>query len=400
MSMEKQHASTNNPYQATLEYIQAFWSKIIRSTPNDKGTLIGLPKPYFVPSQDPIFIEMFYWDTYFIALGLIGTEHQNRILDMCENFAHMYKRFGVIPNGSRFYFLSRSQPPFLLEIIKLGWEIKKTDPNATIWLEKMLTIAEDEHQNVWLASQHPHHRKVHQNLSRYFDINYLDALASCESGWDHSTRCSDKWLEHLPVDLNAILYTREKDMAMFFKILGNIERAKFWINQADTRAETINKLMWDETQGFYFDYNYKLLAINPHPSLAGFYPLWAGLATPDQAARVVKDWLPKFERIGGLLTTLETRENHQWAAPNGWSPLQWLVVAGLERYGFELEAKRIMRAWCDNNANVFAQTGALWEKYNVENIGAESEGGLYGALQGFGWTNGVFWDFAKRLNQT
>ncbi len=386
-------------YQPTLEYISAYWSKIIRQTPEDHGTLIGLPKPYLVPSQDPIFIEMFYWDSYFIALGLIGTPDEPRIFDMLENFAYIFNRFGVIPNGSRFYFLSRSQPPFLLELIKLGLEIKqqRQDPDTNTWLEQMLSIAETEHKTVWLANQHPHHRNVYQGLSRYFDINYLDALASCESGWDHSTRCSDKWLEHLPVDLNAILYAREQDLANYHSLLGHTEQAMHWRQAATTRAKTINNIMWDENQGFYFDYNYKLEQRNLHPSLAGFYPLWAGLASQEQAARVVQDWLPQFERVGGLLTTLEVRQGHQWAAPNGWAPLQWLVVAGLERYGFDLEAQRIMRAWCDNNAVVFSKTAALWEKYNVEQIGAASEGGLYGALQGFGWTNGVFWDFAKRL---
>ncbi len=384
-------------YSAALEYIEQYWQQIIRETPQDVGTLIGLPKPYLVPSHDPIFIEMFYWDSYFISLGLVGTPHQHHILGMLENFAALYKRFGVIPNGSRFYFLSRSQPPFLLELIKLGWEIKKHDLDGMAWLEEMLEVAQAEHQTVWLASQHPHHRNVYQGLSRYFDINYLDVLASCESGWDHSTRCSDTWLEHVPVDLNAILYTREKVMAMLFGLLGNVEQSEFWATQAEARTKTINQLMWDETEGFYFDYNYKLEQKNPHPSLAGFYPLWAGLASPEQAARVVKDWLPKFERVGGLLTTLESREGHQWAAPNGWSPLQWLVVAALEKYGFHLEAERIMRAWCDNCAAVFEKTGAFWEKYNVENIGAESEGGLYGALQGFGWSNAVFKDFAARI---
>ena len=56
-----------------------------------------------------------------------------------------------------------------------------------------------------------------------------------------------------------------------------------------------------------------------------------------------------------------------------------------------------MRAWCDLGAATFAATGAMWEKYNVVQASERSEGGLYGKVTGFGWTNGVFVDFARRL---
>jgi alpha,alpha-trehalase len=386
-------------YTPALEYISGYWSKLIRHTPHDQGTLIGLPQPYLVPSEDPIFREMFYWDSYFIALGLVETELEPHIFGMLENMAHLLHRFEVIPNGSRFYFLSRSQPPFLTQLIRLGLEVKQRrgDTDIAAWLEPLVQVAVQEHQTVWLGTQHPHHRLVHRGLSRYFDINYLHDLACCESGWDHSPRCGERWLEHVQVDLNSILYVRELDFAEFYKLLGQPEAATQWKARAEARAATMQDVFWDETQGFYFDFDYQRQTFDPYPSLAGFYPLWAGIATPEQAARVVEHWLPKFECLGGLQTALEPKAGFQWAAPNGWSPLQWLVVAGLERYGYHTEAKRIMRAWCDNNAAVFAKTGAFWEKYNVVHIGEESEGGLYGALKGFGWSNAVFWDFAKRL---
>ena len=125
--------------------------------------------------------------------------------------------------------------------------------------------------------------------------------------------------------------------------------------------------------------------------------MWAGLATPPQAARLVRDLLPRFFFPGGLVTTLEERAGRQWAYPNGWAPLQWIVVGGLERYGYLDEARRVMEAWCDNCATVFAASGTMWEKYNVVGGAEQVEGGLYGTVTGFGWTNGVFADFARRL---
>jgi alpha,alpha-trehalase len=386
-------------YEAVLEHIESYWHRLIRSTPQDEGTLIGLPRPYLVPSENAIFRELFYWDSYFTAFGVLDSPLEGLVVDITENLARLFHRFGVIPNGSRYYFLSRSQPPFFtrLALLALTVKEKRGDADTKAWLTEMTRVAELEHETVWLGTQHPHHRLMHAGLSRYFDINYLDALASCESGWDHSTRCDERWLEHLPVDLNAILHARELDLARMQEHLGNLEAARKWQARAATRAETMNALLWDEAAGFYFDFDFQAGQRNPHPSLAGFYPLWSGLASPEQAERVVHEWLPRFERPGGLLTTLEVRAGCQWAAPNGWAPLHWLVVAGLERYGFHADATRVMRAWCDNNALVFEKTGAMWEKYNVEHVGVEGEGGLYGALEGFGWTNGVFRDFARRL---
>jgi alpha,alpha-trehalase len=386
-------------YTPALEYISGYWSTLIRHTPQDQGTLIGLPQPYLVPSQDPIFREMFYWDSYFIALGLVDTEHEAHIFGMINNIAHLLNRFGVMPNGSRYYFLSRSQPPFLTQLMQLALRVKQRrgDTDMAGWLEPLLNVAVQEHETVWLGTQHPHHRQVYNGLSRYFDINYLHDLACCESGWDHSPRCSERWLDHVQVDLNSIMHVRETDIASFYRLLGQHQAAAHWQHRAEARVATMQDVFWDETQGYYFDFDYQTQSRNPYPSLAGFYPLWAGIATPEQAARVVEHWLPKFECAGGLQTALESKAGFQWAAPNGWSPLQWLVVSGLERYGYHAHAKRIMRAWCNNNMAVFAKTGAFWEKYNVVEIGEESEGGLYGALKGFGWSNAVFWDFAKRL---
>ncbi|MDL1901106.1 alpha,alpha-trehalase [Anaerolineae bacterium CFX9] len=383
-------------YDSVLHYIDGFWPKLLRSNPADKETLIGLPHPYFVPAPTDgrMFQEMYYWDSYFIALGLVDTPYAEHIVGMAENMAYLFDRFGIIPNGSRYYFLSRSQPPFFMALVKLAYDTVRHDD---AWLAKMLDVAVREHHKVWLGTQQPHFRQVYRGLSRYYDINALDILASCECGWDHSTRCDDRWLDHVPVDLNCILYDREMDYATFYELLGSKDEAAAWRAKAEERRQTIQELMWSEADGYYFDYDYKHQHQTPSASLAGFFALWAGAATPEQAARMVKHWLPKFEYPGGLVTTLESKAGRQWAFPNGWAPLQWIVTEGLDRYGFSEHARRIRRAWCDNVAQVFEQTGRLWEKYNVVEPFREAEEGLYGQVPGFGWTNAIFVDFTKKL---
>jgi alpha,alpha-trehalase len=346
-----------------------------------------------------MFQEMYYWDTYFTALGLVGTRHAELALDMTENMAWLIERFGMIPNGSRYYFLSRSQPPFFTRMVMLTLEEKRSsgDDDLVTWLARMVQFAEEEHNTVWFGAAQPHHRLVHGNMSRYFDINFLDMLASAESGWDHSTRCADQWLSHLPVDLNAILYQREMDMAHFCNLLDQPERSLGWRRRAEERRADFDVLFWDEEEGYYFDYNFATLQRNPTATLAGFYPLWAGIATQAAANRVVRDWLPRFEQVGGVVTSLTPREGRQWAWPNGWAPLQYIVVEGLDRYGYHDDARRLRRKWCDVCATLFERTGALWEKYNVVDPESEGEAGLYGHVSGFGWTNGVFVDFARKL---
>jgi alpha,alpha-trehalase len=382
-----------------LRYVEAYWGRLIRRVPRQQGTLIALPRPYLVPADGPMFQEMYYWDSYFMALGLPGTEYESLIFDMLENLAYLFRKFGIIPNGSRYYFLSRSQPPFLSSLILLAHRLKRErgEPGADRYLKGMMRLAEREHDTVWCGTEQPHRRQVFAGLSRYFDINFLDMLASCESGWDHSTRCDDRWLSHLPVDLNSILYAREMDFAATAQILGQPKRAERWRQRAAERGKTMRELMWDEGEGFFLDYDWVNRVRNPHVSLAGFYPLWAGVATEEQAHRMVAKWLAKFELPGGLVTSFEEKAGRQWAYPNGWAPLQWLVAAGLDRYGHAGDARRIREKWCELCSRTFLTTGTMWEKYNVVDIASEPETGLYGSMAGFGWTNAVFVDFARKL---
>lgn len=390
-------------WQSILEYIDAYWSRLVRHNPSDSGTLIGLPNPYLVPSDGAMFQEMYYWDSYFMALGLRGTKLESMIPGMAENLRELMKRFSVIPNGSRFYFTSRSQPPFFTALIWEAYRVKqeRSDADLHAWLSEMLLAAELEHQTVWMGAAQPHDRLHQSGLSRYFDINYLDILASCESGWDHSTRCDERWLEHLPVDLNSILYACELDMMRMAQTLGDPHRAAAWQAKAEARAEIVRTMLWDDSSGFFLDYDFKLQQLNPLASLAGFYPLWAGIATPQQAERMVTEGLPKFLHSGGLVTTLTAQAGRQWAFPNGWAPLHWLVDAGLERYGYASEARVLRVAWLETIANEFERTGALWEKYNVTAARDHAvEEGVYGQVSGFGWTNAVFKDFAGRTIYT
>ena len=417
-------------------YLDTFWDLVTRENRADTGTLIGVPRPYLIPAADPsnpMVQEMYYWDSYFIALGVINTRHEQRVIDMAENMAYLIERFGFVPNGTRYYFTSRSQPPFFTRLVRLAHAIvKKNAPHdETAFLKRMLAAAIREHDGFWMnETLPPGYRRIvkletarenveipvhpndsalstqHSALNRYADVNALHIMASCESGWDHSARCggdiaggeAGRWLDYVPVCLNSILYVAENDIAEMAEMLGNIALSEEWRKIAQARAQTMQTIFWHEDHGFFYDYNWVEKRPNFHASLAGFYPLWAGWATQAQANDIVNRWLPQFLAEGGLLTSLSTSNNHQWATPNGWAPLQWLVTEGLDRYGYMNEANDIRQRWCQTCEDGFKRDHTLLEKYNVIKPNTPPAHGVYGTVKGFGWTNGVYINFKKRLS--
>jgi len=383
-----------------LTFIEGYWKKLEKFNPHDDGTLVGLPRPYFVPSINTgsghQFEEMYYWDSYFTAFGFLGTDREHLIRGLVENLMSMQKRFRIIPNSGRIYMASRSQPPFLSSFIMMVYQIERNKR----WLEQAMSVAKEEYRYVWMGTTHPNWRQVFHGLSRQYDINVLDDLAEAESGWDMTTRFDRKALSYLPVDLNALLYKYERDFEAAAKILGETEEAAEWAKRALSRKSSIQKYMWDNEKGFYFDYNFMAGKPGPIWSLAGFFPMWAGMDDAE-AAKLVMANLSKFEYEGGLVTTAKEPYVRspipvQWAYPNGWAPLHLIAVEAMERYDYHVEAERIARKWINANLVHFEESGDFLEKYNMVDIHEDPVDGVYPTHVGFGWTNAVFVRFCQK----
>ena len=386
-------------------YIKDYWEKLERYHPKDDQTLIGLPNKYLVPSfqeDHPFdFNEMYYWDSYFMAQGMLDEEHKELVVGILENLLSMQERFKIIPNASRTYLMGRSQPPFLTSFIFDVYDAYDMDSK---WLKKAIKIAEHEYNLVWMGTKKPNHRQVYEGLSRYYDINMLHDLAEAESGWDMTPRFNRRALHYLPVDLNALLYKYEVDFARAAKIFGKDKERKEWQAKADQRRKTMNKLMWSDLRDTYFDYNFEKKKRGNIASLATFYPMWAGMVSSEKARDLVKS-LKNFEQKGGLSTTDAGGLNQvvtvpgamptQWAHPNGWAPLHFIVVQGLQRYGYFAEANRIARKWIKTNLDWFEKHGEFIEKYNVASPKKPPQKGVYPEQVGFGWTNAVFERFCQ-----
>ncbi len=396
------------------DYIAAGWDKTVRTQTEDKDSLIGVPKPYTVPCMAGTFQEMYYWDTYFTNIGLLLSGRVEQAKNNCENMAFLIERFGFMPNGNRWWYVQNTQPPFFTRMVDEVFAVT----GDVEWLKKMYGAAKREHE-FWIRE-----RTVENGLARYYhqemtlkemkdmlpwwwnrvDIKGLkipeDApsverwgtafRAIGECGWDCTSRFGD-WLpqDKNPIDLNSLLYGIERDLAKFAALTGDESGAAKWRAAAETRRTRLNALAWDEKLGQFCDYDFVKKARSPFVSAAQFFPLYLGLATKEQAARTVK-LLPRLECEFGLASSQrEGIHDFQWDYPHGWAPLQVVVVRGLLRYGYTADAKRLARKFVKTVDKVFAETGDLWEKYNVTN-GTVSVTKEYESPRMLGWTAGAY----------
>ncbi len=221
-----------------------------------------------------------------------------------------------------------------------------------------------------------------------------------ESGFDVSFRFGpfgSATHHYAPVCLNSLLYKTEKDLEQMSRWLGHSADAEKWEARAQARKKMITRYLWDDKSGFFFDFNFQTGTRSSYRYATSFYPLWAGLATPEQAKAVVKS-LPALERPGGVAMSTEDT-GAQWDLPYGWGNIEMLVVDGLRRYDFNTDADRISYEFLSMVAENFRRDGNIREKYNVVTRSSEAhvELGYQMNVVGFGWTNAAFLELLHGL---
>ncbi|CAF2872567.1 unnamed protein product [Rotaria sp. Silwood2] len=377
------------------EHCRRLWPLLTRTTNHENfSSFIDVPHAFVVPGGR--FREFYYWDTYFTMLGLIRSKEWQLIDNMLDNFAYLIQTIGHIPNGNRYYYEGRSQPPFFSLMTEL---VNKTDKYKNelekeyqFWMNKRsITLDDGTILNRYYDDLHTRPRpeayredREISNKKNNTDI-YVHLRAAAESGWDFSSR----WMEDekdlstiitthiLPVDLNCLLYHLE--------LILNKQ------NEAERRRQAIQKYMWSNDLQFFTDYNYIQKKPTNRLTLAALFPLWLDVSTKDQAENVARQVEKLFLRDGGVVTTISNQSTQQWDSPNGWAPLQFITYrALLKTSGYETLAQTIRQRWMNLNERVFKDTGKMMEKYDVVNINKPAGGGEYETQDGFGWTNGVY----------
>jgi alpha,alpha-trehalase len=229
----------------------------------------------------------------------------------------------------------------------------------------------------------------HVSLSQDY---YKGDRAMRESGFDISFRFgpySGSTHHFAPVCLNSLLYKAEHDLAEIALALGRTQESANWKQLAKKRKDAIDKYLWNAQAGMFFDYDFLHGRQSVYNYATTFYPLWAGLATPDQARAVVRN-LNLFERPGGIAMS-DKVSGMQWDLPYGWAPLQLIPVEGLRRYGFNEDADRVAQEFVSDVYDNFKRDQTIREKYNVVTRSTQAQvvAGYKTNVVGFGWTNGV-----------
>ncbi len=364
------------------KYIEDNWQGTLRYNIDDNGTLLGLPYPYSVSGFGDVFQEMYYWGTYFTNVGLILSGRTEQAKNNVDNMIYLVEKHGFVPNSNRTWGLTRSQPPFLSEMVRDVYN-ETGDKN---WLSKCYNVIKTEYR-FW-----QNERNTPCGLNRYYghyddydflcnryctrlkidspeDDNmrreYADAFHSgCESGWDFSSRCGLMQHHFAWLCLNSLLYGVEKNMEHFSFEL-NLGEENMWQKKSETRKALMNELMWNEEIGAFSDYNFVEKRTSSFISLAMLYPLFTGVATGEQAERTLGN-LSKIELPYGL-SSCEKRDdllNVQWDYPHVWPPLQMIAAKALLRYGYEEVARRVAKKYLDVVEMNFERHERLWEKYD------------------------------------
>lgn len=425
---------------ALWPYLSRIESGSVQAAPQ-QHSLLTIPSPGVVAGDR--FREVYYWDSFWILQGLLVSGMNTTARNVVDNLLYLVDEYGHVPNGARTYYINRSQPPLLSQMVRLVWEA--TGDNSLLARSLETLVREHEY---WTSAPKAVPVVVNDSLtydfSRYYanwteprPESYLEDVESAqglddeaagklwrniasaaESGWDFSTRwfadgatmASIRTTDIIPSDLNAYLYQMERNLQLFSEELGDSRSSDFGA-AADQRAAAMNALLFDTAEGRWTD---RVVtganadgSVQTEPSTSAFYisnyiPLWAGLLedSPGQAQQVVQSFLQSGLLQGGGIATSLNASGQQWDAPNAWAPLQSIMVDGLTTYGGEegqRAAAALVQAWLASNYAGFQATGKMVEKYDAESAGISGGGGEYAVQTGFGWTNGVMLDFLDRF---
>ncbi len=414
-----------DPDNSLSEHIDRLWPVLTRQPHKhpEFSSLLPLPHDYVVPGGR--FTELYYWDSYFTMLGLDESGHCELLRAMADNFAYLIDTYGHVPNGNRSYYLSRSQPPVFALMTDLFEETgvhRANDYLPQLRKEHAFWTEGGEH----LRPGEAHRRCVCLDdgsvLNRYWDERdtpreesyredvetarssdrpahevYRDLRAGAESGWDFSSRwlgdpqrlSSIRTTRIIPIDLNCLLYNLERQIARLSAAKGWQACAAEFEQRAQARAAAIDRYLWNDAQGAYFDYDWTLGQQRENLTAATLTPLFVKLASDVQATRVADVVRHRLLAPGGLSTTEVGGSGEQWDRPNGWAPLQWIGIRGLQHYGHQDLAQDIEERWLTIVSHLFMHERKLVEKYVLRPCTEHATGGEYELQDGFGWTNGV-----------
>lgn len=335
--------------------------------------------------------SMFAWDTWFSNLALTVHDRPDLVRAHIVDYVSMVERFGFMPNANQEALRTRSQTPVFPDSILR--HLRATGDTAL--LHRAYPALVTEYTGYWNA---PHH-STPCGLATNTDLGdtTLDPrlAAEAETGLDWTSIYDGDVRRTAPLITNCALVRYAEVLAELAVMTGREQDAERWRSEAAARGALIRDLCWDEERGFFFDYDHVSGRRLTHWSLCGFWPLWAGVATAEQARRAA-DALPRFRHAHGLTVTDRPLPSPhegmqdgdiQWMHPAGWAPLIIMTSWGLDDYGLREAALSAAEGFVALMVRHHEESGELYEKYNVVTGGLDLPNERYGAIRLHGWTS-------------
>lgn len=409
-------------------YIENHWGLLVKSSVSESsGSLIQNQYPFLIPAGR--FRESYYWDGCFGVDGLLATGRNELARMQADNFLENIRRFGFIPNGSRDYYLSRSQVPLSASMIRkvveashLEYSSKQNSAGSSRLLrwvrERAVPLLEREFVDFWSepstrfdADTGLHHYWDELNIKRperfsadnESDLGacYRDVRASAESGLDFTNIFRGKSgrneaSQYASVMLGAILCRFAGDLAWLAGFASMTATQKKFLGLQEQRVTALNRHLWDEASGSYRHYHLRDKTRSDGLCFSTYAPLYARACTPAQAARVVEA-ARVLESKGGIGSSTLRESPHQWDGVNGWAPAQMIAVEGLMNYRYLEDARRIATKWISTLSIVHREHRQFFERVDVDTQTLPHEGeDKYPVQEGFLWTNASFvWMLSK-----
>lgn len=406
------------------------------------STLIPLSHPFIVPGGR--FRELYYWDTWFVLEGLIASGLKETSVNMIKNFMELINTYGFIPNGTRTYYLNRSQPPFycsMLESMLKFDDQKIKNLIVTEGLEmavKELKFFEEKKMKTFVfkgkkvqmfyyfvETNYPRLESFREDvatseraLARFKPQDELkkqnEVFSSLKSGAESGIDFSSRWfsdgknietidtIHQIPVDLNALMYKNLTVIARLYRERGEEQNAKFYEDKASQLAQTINDVLWNPETNCWNDFN---LTDNAYVSdrfyPSNFYPLFFGINPPSGSPYEVINYYKKeiFENVGGIPASGDVgtqNTSQQWDLGNVWAPHNYLFQQYFSAVLKEDNmAFHVAKCFFNSVNGNYKASSLFYEKYTATTNGDFGGGGEYDTQDGFGWTNGAVLCFVK-----
>lgn len=338
---------------------------------------VPLPKSPFVSNYiDEAFCpNIFQWDTHFMIMFWKYVHTIFPAIESQDNFYRCQHADGYIcreikeADGTDFYY---------------GGKDNTINPPLYPWVEwDYYTISEDDSRfKMVLPVLEKYADWLNENRVKKGTKHGLYWQTSLGSGMDNSPRSGSGW-----TDMSAQMTMFYKYLSMMAVHVGMADKGKIYKVKADEIAKKINQYMWNEQDGLYYDLDDNGLQIKSK-TVASFWTMLAGIANKHQAELMLKNLQdPKefwrtipFPTLSADDTVYHPRGQY-WQG-GVWAPTNYMIIKGLEDYGYYDFANKASLKYLEGMGEVFKKTHTVWENYSPDSL---MEGNL--AAKNFvGWT--------------